>query len=80
MIEDEDGIILYDESDDYLPRESEENDYELDIDYLIEEQKRQDARNADEGRKHRRVGLGVIAGVILYIAAVCYINFKNILF
>ena len=80
VIEDEDGIIIYDESDDYLPRESEENDDEFDIEYLIDEQNRQDARKAIVCRKQRWVGFGVIAGVIVYITAVCYFNFKNILF
>ena len=80
VIEDEDGIILYDESDDYLPREAEDNDDELDIEYLIEEQKRQDALKTAEDRKQRRVSFGVIAGVILFIAVVFYFNFKKILF
>ncbi|MDE6484192.1 MAG: hypothetical protein K2L14_02220 [Duncaniella sp.] len=80
VTEDEDGFIIYDESDDYLPREAENEEDELDIEYLIEEQKRLDARKAVEQRKQRWVAVGVIAGVILFISAICYINFRNILF
>lgn len=82
IIEDADGIVIFDGSDDYVPEENQivDNDDELDMEYILEYEKQQAARVAVENQKHRWVSAGVIAGVILFITAVCYINFKNILF
>ena len=78
IIEDEDGIVIYDESDDYVPKESQmvDDGDELDMEYLLKHEKQQ----AAESQKQRWISAGVIAGVILFITVVCYINFKNILF
>lgn len=82
IIEDKDGIVIYDESDDYVPEENQivDDDDELDMEYILEYEKQDAAREAAENKKQRRVSTGVIVGVILFITAVCYINFKNILF
>lgn len=82
IIEDKDGIVIYDESDDYVPEENQivDDDDELDMEYILEYEKLHTARVAAENKKQRWVSTGVIVGVILFITAVCYINFKNILF
>lgn len=82
IIEDEEGIVIYDESDDYVPEENQivNDDDELDMEYILEYEKQQAAQVAAENKKQRWVSTGVIAGVVLFITAVCYINFKSILF
>lgn len=82
IIEDEDGIVIYDESDDYVPEENQivDDDDELDMEYILEYEKQQAAQVADENKRQRWISAGVIAGVILFITAVCYINFINIIF
>lgn len=82
IIEDENGIVIYDESDDYVPEENQivdDND-ELDMEYILEYERQQAAQVADENKMQRWISAGVIAGVILFITAVCYINFINIIF
>lgn len=76
-----DGIVLYDESDDFDPGEAQilDEDDELDADYLLRETERQEVRQAEECRKQRWISAGVIAAVAAFIAGVCYINFRNIL-
>lgn len=82
IIEDEDGMVIYDESDDYVPEENQiiDDDDELDMEYILKYEKLQAAREEAENQKQRWVSAGVIAGVILFVTAVCYINFKSILF
>ena len=77
VIEDEDGIVIFDESDDYFPGEGRifDGDDELDMYYILEYEKRQEARKAADQRHQRWISAGVIAGVILYIALVTYIAF-----
>lgn len=82
IIENEDGIVIYDESDDYVPEENQivDDDDELDMEYILEYEKQQAAQVSDENKRQRRISAGVIAGVILFITTVCYINFINIIF
>lgn len=77
----EDGIVIFDESDDFNPGEVQvfDGEDELDVEYLLRETKRQEAQQSEENQKQRWVSVGVIAVVVAFIAGVCYINFKNIL-
>ena len=77
----EDGIVVYDESDDFVPGEEQilDEEDELDTDYLMRETARQEARQAEENRKQRWISAGVIVAVATFISIVCYINFRNIL-
>lgn len=76
-----DGIVVYDESDDFVPGEEQilDEEDELDTDYLLQETARQEARHAEERRRQMYVSVGVIAAVIIFIAGVFYFNFRNIL-
>lgn len=77
----EDSIVVYDQSDDFVPGETrildEEDD--LDTDYLLRETARQEVRHAEESRRQRYISVGVIAAVIIFITGVIYFNFRNIL-
>lgn len=77
----EDSIIVYDESDDFDPEETQilDEEDELDTDYLLRETARQEARHADERRRQSYISAGVIAAVIIFIGAVCLIGLRNIL-
>lgn len=78
----EDGVVILDETDDYVPGEIRltEDDDDLDIDYLINQTRLQEAHKRSERHRQRWVSVGVIITVIAFIAAVCYLNFKDILF
>lgn len=81
IIEDGDGTVIYDESDDFVPDEDIIiDDEDLDMDYIREYEKRQAKKKGADMRQQRWVSVGVIAGVILFIVTVSYINFKCILF
>lgn len=77
----EDGIVIFDESDDLVPGEAQilDEDDELDVEYLLRETARQEEQEAEEKRKQRWVSAGVIAVMVIFIAGVCYFNFRNIL-
>lgn len=90
----EDGIVIYDESDDYDPGEDEVNSSEntetgsfrlmtneeiFTDEYMQEYARKMDAQIAKEKREQRLISVGVIAAVILFIACVTYFNFKDIL-
>ncbi len=80
IIEEEDGVVIYDESDDYVPEENIlDEDDELDTDYILRDAKRQEEQEAKEKRQQRLVSSGVIAAVVAFIAIISYINFKGIL-
>lgn len=92
MVE-EDGVVIYDESDDYDPGEetlgydvSEEGDFRLMTneeiftdEYMRNFAKKMDEEIARERCRQRLISVGVITAIILFIGAVTYINFKNIL-
>lgn len=81
IIEDGDGTVIYDESDDFVPDEDNIiDDEDLDMDYIREYEKRQADKTTSSVRQQRWVSVGVIAGVILFIITVSYINFKGVLF
>lgn len=81
IVEEEDGIVIYDESDDFVPGEDYIiGDDDLDMDYIREYEKRQAKKKGADMRQQRWVSVGVIAGVIIFIVTVSYINFKGILF
>ncbi len=89
----EDGVVIYDESDDYDPGEDEDNPCEntdegefrlltneeiFTDEYMQEYARKMDAQIAKEKRYQRLISIGVVVGVILFIAFVTYINFKDI--
>lgn len=80
IVEDEDGVIIYDESDDYVPGEEEilDEDNELDTEYILRESKRQEAQEAEEKHRQKWISAGVIIAMVAFIAGICFINFKGI--
>ena len=82
VVEDEEGIVIYDESDDYDPGEEQiiDDDDELDYDYIRRYEKMQENQQTEEKRQQRWVSIGVIVSVIAFIIGTCYYNFKGILF
>lgn len=81
VVRDEEGIVIFDRSDDFDPGEVQifnEGD-ELDTDYLLRETARQEAQQEKERKTQGWVSAGVIAAVVAFIAGVCYINFRNVL-
>lgn len=77
----EDGLIIYDESDDLdLGEMHILDDFdELDIEYLLRETARQEAQQAKERRTQRWISTAVILSVVSFIAIVSYINLRGIL-
>lgn len=81
IVEDEDGIVIYDESDDLVPGEDVIlDDDDLDMDYIREYEKRQAEKKTAESHQKKWVSVGVIAAIVLFIMAIYYINFKGVLF
>lgn len=88
-IVEEDGVVIYDESDDYDPGVDEDmeeglfrllsNEEIFTDEYMQEYARKMDAQIAKEKRTDRLVSAGVIVSVIGFIALVFYIGFKNIL-
>lgn len=93
IIEEED-IVIFDESDDYDPGEDEiiqsENNEDGNFRLLTNEEiftdeymqnyaKKMDEQIAREERIQRLISVGVIVGIVLFIAVVSYINFRKIL-
>lgn len=89
----EDGVAIYDESDDYDPGEDQENlrettdegefrlltNEEIFTDEYIQDYARKmDAQIAKEKRNQRLISVGVVVAVILFITFVTFINFKNL--
>lgn len=81
VVRDEEGIVIFDRSDDFDPGEVQilNEDDELDTDYLLRETARQEAQQEKERKTRGWVSAGVIAAVVAFIAGVCYINFRNVL-
>lgn len=81
VVRDEEGIVIFDRSDDFDPGEVQilNEDDELDTDYLLRETARQEAQQEKERKTQCWVSAGVIAAVVAFIAGVCYINFRNVL-
>ena len=77
----EDGVVVYDESDDFVPGETQilDEEDELDTNYLQRETARQEVLQTEERRRHRYISVGVIAAVVAFIAGVCYIKFRSVL-
>ncbi len=89
----EDGVVIYDESDDYDPGEDEENlcentdDGEFRLltneeiftdEYMQEYARKMDAQIAKENRYQLLISVCVVVGVILFIAFVTSINFNDL--
>ena len=86
----EDGVVIFDKSDDYDPGEVEANQSEAGSfrlmtneeiftdEYMQEYAREMDNQIAREKRNQRLISIGVIATVILFIGIIVYINFKNI--
>ena len=90
----EDGVVVYDESDDYDPGEYEDTNKDSDggdgfrllsneeiftDEYMQNYAKKMDDQIAKEKRTQHLISVGVIIGVVLFIAAVSYINFRKII-
>lgn len=85
----EDGVVIYDESDDYDPGEDEEihaepggfrlmsNEEIFTDEYMRNYAKKMDEKIAREKRSQCLISVGVIVAIILYIALITYINFKK---
>lgn len=78
-----DGVVIYDESDDYYPGEERsgnglcelEGNEDLDMEYILSTEQK---RNAEMRRKKRIDSLisgAVVASVVLYIALLCWVFF-----
>ncbi|MDE5607958.1 MAG: hypothetical protein K2I64_03390 [Muribaculaceae bacterium] len=77
-----DGVVVYDESNDYVPGEDfydelcklEGND-DLDMEYILSTES---LREAEMRRKKRRDGLvsvAVITSIVLYVGVLCWLFF-----
>lgn len=87
----EDGIVIYDESDDYDPGEDEgiqsesesfrlmTNEEIFTDEYMQENARKMDEKIAKEKRQQRLISVGVIVTVVLYIGLVVCINFRKIM-
>ena len=83
----EDGIVIYDESDDYDPGEDEncasedggfrlmDNEEIFSDEYMREYDRKMDAKKTKEKRVQRLISIGVISGIITYTAILCLIFF-----
>ncbi len=82
----ENDVVVYDESDDYDPGEddgSEEfhlmsNEEIFTEEYMREYSVKMDSKIKREKRNDRLISVGVVAGVIVFIAAITYLNFKDL--
>ena len=87
----EDGVVIYDEGDDYDPgqdeaTQTEEGGFRLMTneeiftdEYMQNYAKTMDEQIEREKRMQRLISVGVIVTIILFIGLITYINFKNIL-
>lgn len=83
----EEGIVVYDESDDYDPGEDEkyasedssfrlmDNEEIFTDEYMREYDRKMEAKKAKEKRVQRLISLSVISGIIIYIAILSLIFF-----
>ncbi len=94
MIE-EDGVVIYDESDDYDPGEDEDvklessekdcgfrlltNEEIFTDEYMRNYARKMDEEMAREKRIQCLISVGMIVGIVLFIAAVSYINLGKII-
>lgn len=69
----EDGIIIYDESDDYVPEEEDDSEFRLlsneeifTEEYMHDYAARMDAKIAGEKRIQRLISIGVVLAIIAY--------------
>lgn len=78
LVEEEDGVVIYDESDDYDPGEDEEikteggfqlpdNEEIFTDEYMQDFSKKMDTKIALEKRTQRLISVCVIIGIIAYI-------------
>lgn len=86
----EEGVVIYDESDDYDHGEDEANSSEngefrlmtneeiFTDEYMAEYAKKMDAQIAKDKRNQRLISVGVVVSAVLFIGFVTYIAFKNI--
>ena len=87
IVEDEEGVVIYDESDDYDPGEDETeegfrlmtNEEIFTDEYMQEYARRMDAKIAVEKRNDRLVSAAVILGTILVVSLITIICFNRVL-
>ncbi len=93
-IVEKDGVVIYDESDDYDPGEDEvvgEGDAQaggfrlmsnkeiFTDEYMQNYARKMDAEMAKEERTQRLISVGVVVAVVLFIGLVTYVNIKDLL-
>lgn len=72
----EDGLVIFDGSDDYVPEEEIIDDKdELDIEYLLRASMLQGETKSSEKGNDFMVSCGVVLVTVLYVAALCLIYF-----
>lgn len=76
-IEDADGIVFYDESDDYVAGERDNDDIFTD-EYMQAFSEKMDAQIAREKRNQKIISVGTIVAVLAFIAALTAFFFKDI--
>lgn len=77
IVEDADGIVLYDGSDDFVPEENENDDIFTD-EYMQAFADKMDAQIAREKRNDRIISVGTVIVVLGFIAAITAVCFRNI--
>ncbi|MDE5785602.1 MAG: hypothetical protein K2H98_03630 [Duncaniella sp.] len=76
----EDGIVIFDESDDYVHDEYHGIDKEeIDIDYLLNQTRIQEYQKIIDQKHQRLISVGVIVAIIIFITIVSYLCFRNVL-
>ena len=90
-VTEEDGVVIYDECDDYdlgqkEATQTEEGGFRLTTneeiftdEYMQNYAKKMDEQMVREKRIQRLISVGVIVSVILFIGLITYLNFKNIM-
>ena len=85
----ENGVVIYDESDDYAPEDAEATQTEeggsrmmtneeiFTDEYMQEYARKMDNQIASEKRNQRLISIGVIATVILFIGIIVYITYSG---
>lgn len=82
----EDDVVIYDERDDYDPGEDEEseefhlmtNEEIFTDEYMQAYAAEMDSKIRREKRNDRLISIGVVAGVIVFVASIAYFNFKDL--
>ena len=76
----EDGIVIYDERDDYVPGEDRidvlcelEGNEELNMGYILATEQQRDAEMRWKMCRDRLISIAVITSIVLYVTVLCRI-------